>query len=137
MNIRGANKEDLQQCEEILKIDKFKFSDGSYPNTEFLINYINENYFLVIEDKGEIQGCLVAEPLKTYNIMLWFIAIKKEFRGKGLGKKLISEFEKRCKKRGIGYIVLYCPILNKSSIDFYNKNGYSQDKCFFEFNKEL
>jgi len=137
MKIRGATKKDLRQCEKILKINEFRFSDRSYPNSEFLINYLNKNYFLIIEENNEIKGCLIAEPLKAYNVIIWFIAIKAEYKGKGLGKKLLSEFEKRCKNKGIKYIILYCPTSSKSSNIFYKKKKYIKNKSFFEFNKEL
>ena len=69
--------------------------------------------------------------------MIWYFVVDKNFRGKGIGQKMISHFERECKKQNIEWIILYSPRESTKSLNFYEKTGYNKGKSFFEFNKKL
>jgi ribosomal protein S18 acetylase RimI-like enzyme len=52
------------------------------------------------------------------------IALKKSFRGKGLGKRLSKEVEERAKKIGITHLRLEVSAENEAAISLYKKLGY-------------
>ena len=52
------------------------------------------------------------------------MAVNKKFRKKGIGKKLIQDIEKLCKKRGIKEILLDVFEINKNAREFYAKLGF-------------
>lgn len=55
---------------------------------------------------------------------LLYIFIEPEFRGTGLGKKLLQLFEEDVAKQGVSELVLYVFIDNKIAVDMYQKNGW-------------
>lgn len=56
------------------------------------------------------------------------IAIKKEFRGRGLGHELICELESGCHKLGVDFIEICA---SEKAFDFYIDNGYEKSGGFF------
>lgn len=137
ITIRNAVKEDLLQCEKLGQIEEFKLASGGWLDAKFLENYISPDYFLVAENNNQIIGYLIGEPLKGNGVMLCFLVVKENMRKKGIGKKLLKEFEKRCRENGAEWILLYAPTFNEGTVMFYKKRGYNQGKSFFEFNKKL
>ena len=86
----------------------------------FLVMYNNDKaiamcrYFQVSED--------------TYAIGR--IAVKKEFRGQGLGSRIVEEAEIRLKAMGVKYSVLSAQLRAK---EFYKKLGYIEEgETYFE-----
>ncbi|MCD6403883.1 MAG: GNAT family N-acetyltransferase [Nanoarchaeota archaeon] len=87
--IRKGKKEDAGQvlrifkenCEEVYKEEKLgrAIEEG-------------ELKLLVYEEKGEILGFL-AYLEKPYGVVIDEIHVKKGFRGRGIGKKLVKELE--------------------------------------------
>src|SRR3989338_5856600 len=137
MLIRQATKKDLKQCERLGKIPEFELPSGGYMKAQWLESYLDPDFFMIAEEKDRVIGYFLGEKLIGGVGLLWYIMVHKDFRGKGFGTKLLNEFERRVKKRGIDWIVLYGPALNKKTIRFYEKHGYNKGKTFYEFNKVL
>lgn len=90
----------------------------------------NNCFFLVMyDDDKPVAMCRyfqVAED--TYAIGR--IAVKKEYRGQGLGSEIVGEAEKRLKELGIRYAVLSAQLRAE---DFYKKLGYKgEGETYFE-----
>lgn len=64
-----------------------------------------------------------------------YIAVKKNFRGRGVGHILINAFEQEAQKMNIAYIELIVGSDNKNAIEFYDKNNYKTDRLILK--KEL
>lgn len=47
-----------------------------------------------------------------------------EYRGTGVGKKLIDNFKEYCKSQNIDNIKVVASFKNKNAINFYRKNGF-------------
>jgi len=137
MIIRAAIKDDLQTCEELLKIPEFELASGGYVDASLLEHFLDENYFLVAEEHGKVIACIVADPTNAGILMIWFLVVEPNMRGKGIGRKLLVELESRCKKSVNDWIVLYAPFSNKDTLEFYKKQSYNQGKLFVEFTKKL
>jgi ribosomal protein S18 acetylase RimI-like enzyme len=75
-----------------------------------------------LEEK--VVGYLIAEKVKAGGAIIWYLAIEKKHRNQGLGRKLLSEFENRCRKNRIEWINLYA-LENKKTLGFYKSMGYS------------
>lgn len=65
------------------------------------------------------------------------IAISENYRGKGIGSLLLKEYERKIKKIGINWIVLYWFQKNSRVLDFYRKHGFSEGVTCVEFVKEI
>lgn len=88
----------------------------------------NENHLFFIEEKGEIIGyiefCLWKNkqpPTSYINDMI----IKKEYRGKGLGKKAIKWFISYSKNKGVKRIGLGTRVENTNALELYKKMGFN------------
>ena len=59
------------------------------------------------------------------------IAVHPKDQGKGLGKKILKEFEKEAKLLGADQIYLYTDSFNNDKVNqFYNENGYELFRNF-------
>jgi len=69
------------------------------------------------------RDCMLADFLKEYPAHL-HINLLPQLQGKGMGKKLISEFISKVKSKGIGGLHLSVGQKNTSAITFYKKVGF-------------
>jgi len=137
MKIRPAKTKDLEEIVKVGQIKEFRGIIDSYFHADFIKNYLHKDFFLVLEKEKKIIGFLIAEPVKANGALLWYIAIIKEERGRGGGKKLLKEFEKRCKKNKVEWIILYCPTKSQATKLFYKKQGYTKHIQLLEYEKYL
>ena len=128
MKIRKAKKEDLN---EFIITQKEAFPNL---NSELQKKYFNlrlkEKQILVLVDAGQYVGHLsfgiykLIPPFQN-GIFLEEFALKKKFRGKGIGKLLIKEIEQYCAKDKLKIVYLGTENSKKNKlIDYYKKIGY-------------
>lgn len=141
--IRKAGLKDYTDVKSMmltaLKEDPHAFSvsfEEYQPNTEFWwMGYINpflynnsQEMFLAYEDK-KFAGMIGItydnkERKKHIGSFVWFY-VKKEFRGKGIGKKLLEEaLAKLDKNLSIQKIALLVVETQESAIELYKKFGF-------------
>jgi len=135
--IRPALKKDLVECEKLGDIPEFESPGGDHIDKKFMENYLDKNFFLVVQENSKIIGYIIGEVLRGKGVIIWYFTIKKEGQRKGFGKKLLIEFEKRCKRNGIDWVVLYGPAFNINTLEFYKKMRYVRGNNFYEFVKEF
>ena len=112
-------REEVFVVEQNVSLD-IEFDEEDYSSLHYLLNYDNKSIGTVrlTKENDEYRICRVA--------------IRKEFRGLGLGKKMIELVEKEVFKLGIKKIFLNGQV---PSIPFYEKCGYeSVGNVFFEAN---
>ena len=91
-----------------------------------------EETFIIL-DNEKVLGFITVKPLNKDSLEILWLAIKREFRGKGLGTKLLDFIEKWAKKQGFKVISV------KTSGDLSYK-PYEETRKFYEkkgFNKSL
>lgn len=137
MKIREVELKDLDKCVELLHLPEFIFPEGEYPDLEYLKIYFDSGLFFVVEENSEIIGCIFGEKIRGKIAILWYFVVDSNFRGQGIGQKMMSHFENECKKQNVEWILLYSPATNPKSLNFYEKMGYNKGKSYFEFNKQL
>lgn len=137
MKIRPATKNDLNQCEKLVRTPILSYKKGHYIDKNFMTNYLDPNLFLVAEEKNQIIGLIIGERLKGNGVMILYLVVSKMFQLKGYGTKILEEFEKRCKKTGINWAVLYGPAEKTEVLNFYKKRKYIKGHKLFEFVKEF
>ena len=124
MKIRNYKEEDREKVKKLVKevlIEIF----NSVSNLEDL-NNIKKEYekFFVVEENGEIIGTLGIKNEGDARISRMYV--KKEKRGKGIGKKLMEKAIKYCKKKFQRIFLTTYPQMN--SKDFYRKIGFKEYK---------
>ncbi|HUV46865.1 MAG TPA: GNAT family N-acetyltransferase [Candidatus Bathyarchaeia archaeon] len=99
-------------------------AEKNLSNEEAKKVFSNKNcYFLVAETNDkEIIGYGYIDKSKS-RIVIEELYVKKEFRRKGIGKKILTGLENYLKKNKLRAMVEVFP-WNKKAIRFYNKNGY-------------
>ena len=137
MKIRNAKRRDLESCARLLDIPEFEFPEGGRPDVDFLQQYLGKDFFLVAEKEDTIIGCIFGEKLRGYIALIWFIVVDETMRGEGVGTQLLSEFEERCKRRGIGWTILYASTTDRIPLSFYEMSGYNRGSTLIEMNKNL
>jgi len=124
MKIRFYKEEDREKVKELVKevlIEIF----NSANNIEDLDN-IKKEYekFLVVEENGKIIGTLGIKNEGDARISRMYV--KKEKRGKGIGKKLIEKAIKYCKNKFKRIFLTTYP--KRDSAGFYKKVGFKEYK---------
>ena len=84
----------------------------------------NPNLSLVAENNGEVAGTVLGsfDGRRGY---LQKLVVRKDLRGKGVGKQLIQEAVKRLKVLGVVYIPISC---EKENMGFYEKLGFKNNR---------
>ena len=140
--IRNASLADLDSIRE-LNNELFKLEKENYDSTlvenwpltddgkEYFEDLINNHYVIVAIIDQKIVGYLAGtineqgsyEEIQygELNNML----IKDNYRGYGIGKKLINNFKDYCKSHIINNIKVVASFKNKNAIEFYHKNGFN------------
>jgi glucosamine-phosphate N-acetyltransferase len=108
------------------------FRDTTFTEEQFcstLDTIFKTSDIIVLEEAGELIACgtLIYETKFIHNISkvghIEDVCIKKEHRGKQLGKKLITYMTQIAKENGCYKVTLYCEDCN---VDFYRKCNF---KC--------
>ncbi len=79
--------------------------------------------FLVAEVDGEIVGSVFA-GFDGRRGMVYHLAVKQELRGRGLGRALMDEIERRLKAKGCLRSYLLVRRNNSDVLDFYTRRGW-------------
>ena len=121
--IRNMSEEDLEQ---VCKIENETFtSPWSYHSYEQVINNEN-NLFLVAENKGVIVGyCGYMGVLDEGQITN--VAVKKEYRGKNIGYRLMESLLHGGIERGIRAFTLEVRVSNEKALNLYERLGFIRE----------
>lgn len=119
------DKNDLEEIEKLLYEEYIVngMNRGFWNNIEIIRE--NLKHLKIIKEKAQFIGfCLMQKDNITPSI-IW---LKTENRKQGIGKKLISQLEKKAKKKEKKYMTV---IVIDESIQFWSKLGYK-----FEINTD-
>jgi len=114
--------EHLDTLGELLSQAPLKNPEGKLFDKEWTIELITKGAAMGAFDGKELVACVIGESILCNGFLIWFVAVKPELQGKGIGKQLMTEFERclrlRDKKEWI--------FLNSTpnSDDFYTSIGY-------------
>jgi ribosomal-protein-alanine N-acetyltransferase len=110
---------------EILEIEKNAFEKKeAFPKEYFLeLSKKWPEGFLVAKLGGEIVGYAVGEKDKDSGLIV-SVAVKKEWRRRGIGRKLIEKLLENFKKEGMKIVFLHVREENRDAINFYQALGF-------------
>ncbi|WP_428023013.1 GNAT family N-acetyltransferase [Arcobacter sp.] len=141
MNIRLAKIDDLKDIYDLIcdmestQLDYKKFE-------QIFIKYLNnENFYsIVAQDDDLIVGCLnlrveyqLHHVEKIAEIME--LAVKNEYRSKGVGKKLLDKANKISKENNCLQIEVCCNQIREKAHKFYQREGMKN--THFKFTMDL
>jgi ribosomal-protein-alanine N-acetyltransferase len=110
---------------EVLEIERRTFEKKEVFPKEYLLELSKKwpEGFLVAKLDGEILGYIIGEKNMDSGIII-SIAVKKDLRGKGIGRKLTEKLLENFKKEGISVVFLHVREENKEAINFYRALGF-------------
>ncbi|MEM2633527.1 MAG: ribosomal protein S18-alanine N-acetyltransferase, partial [Nitrososphaerota archaeon] len=91
----------------------------------YLIKY--SDGFLIAKINDHIVGYIIGIIEKNIGTIV-SIAVKKDYRKKGIGKKLLDSIIEYFKSRNVSLVNLQVRIDNYEAISFYEKNGFKKVK---------
>ncbi len=106
---------------DILQIDKEAFSPSNAAYDVYL--YLKYGNILVADFNGKVVGYVTVMDMGE-DAKVMSIAVKKEFRGMGIGSKLMDEAINWCKIRGKKRLLLEVRISNFVAQNLYKKKGF-------------
>ena len=92
--------------------------------------FLNKQFIYVAEDNQKIVGFITGEILSKkewYTVQLGTINnlfVLEEYRGKGIGKKLMETMMDAFKEKGINNFELYALNNNENALKLYEKLGF-------------
>lgn len=133
MIIRKARITDFAECVAISDIPEF----STKVDKEYLKGFLEKGILIVAEENKRLVGFIAGEFMLGDFVWVDAITVKKEFRGKGIGKRLFGRFKEELAKRGIKHTYLMAPKFNKNTLAFYRSLGMKEGKEFVEFSEDL
>ncbi len=98
----------------------------NYPPSLFIdINGWWPDGFIVVRGEDAIIAFIAGVVSAPRQARVLMLAVRKDYRNRGIGSALMAEFTKRCIARGITSIELEVRKSNAGAIKFYNRLGYS------------
>lgn len=133
VQIRGYKRSDYARVCLILK--EAELFDGVWEREDNLAAMVedDEERILVAEVEGKVVGQIMLDWHGDSLVFLYRLAVRGEFRKKGVGSKLLEEAERIARKSGAEEVGFYVNVEDKRLMDYYVKRGFrkSRDKYFY------
>jgi len=147
MNIRNAILEDYNQLNRIFKqVDDlhsnvhpeiFEQLDYDARSIEYIESVIEnpKSRLIVAEEEGKILGLAKADIVSAPEVDLFVkrdfidistIVVDEDYRGKGVGQKLLNKIYDWAKEIKVKEVELSVFSFNESAINFYEANGFQE-----------
>ncbi|MFH1751545.1 MAG: GNAT family N-acetyltransferase [archaeon] len=144
MNKVKINKASLKDLSKLLSMTKsfpaFMVSkDKDFIRRKELSEWIKRNDCIVLTAKQEknITGFLLAKLISSDWCLLDSIGVKPEFRGQGIGSKLLEELYLVLKKKDVWYLQCLVKENEKETREFWKKKGFKEGNKFVWIEKHL
>lgn len=127
MTIRKYQTKDKEQVREMIT-QVLRGIFGSFGIKEWE-DFKEYDAMYVLEDNGKIVGSAALKDMEDSTGKLKRMYLYKEYRGKGLGAKLLKKIEEFALNKGLTRIILSTsyPQL-KTAFEFYKKHGFTEMK---------
>jgi ribosomal protein S18 acetylase RimI-like enzyme len=87
--------------------------------------YLDQGVSLGASTNNELVGIAIVEERKwNRDLKVWEIHVDENYRGRGIGRRLLDNLMEVAKKRGLRGIVLETQSTNAPAIDFYRSVGF-------------
>lgn len=145
-SIREATLNDIDKGLLNVFIEGYRYHQNGRPDifanitNEELKNDLIQNFdrlttIVILEDES-IIGYLSYKIKKhhTGKLDVDQLVILEQYRGKGLGKKLMDEVRKIAIEEGCDRIELNCWLFNENALNMYEHIGYKRQRIIYEMN---
>jgi ribosomal-protein-alanine N-acetyltransferase len=112
----------IKDFKDILKIEEEAFRPKN-PAYDLFIYLSYSSDLLVADIGGKVIGYIAVMDMNSSSKIISF-AVKKEFRGHGVGSMLLDRAIERCKSRGKRSVILEVRVSNEMAQLLYKKKGF-------------
>jgi len=126
---------------ELKEVKKLVDSSGEMDitNETFTLDYykriLRKGVLIIVEENNKIIGvCFGTYNKKEKWADLLGLVVKREFRGKGYGLKLVKEFENFVRDKKLNTIDLYS---DPKQINLFKRLKYKKGRTYIAFRKKL
>lgn len=113
---------DKEAVEDFYELIKDVYTRKDFYDIDYY--YRNGEFYLLIDDNENIIGTCAYVEKDPQTAELKRFRIKKDLRGKGLGKDFLAYMENKLKDKGFKTLVLNTSIMRESTLKFYEKMGF-------------
>ncbi len=115
----------LSDLPEVLEIERISFPKKQAYSKSRFERYCQKHpeSFIVAESENRVVGYTIGKP-KNRSSKIISLAVKPDFRQKGIGRKLTNSLISLFKKRGAKAVFLEVRTGNKTAISFYKNLGF-------------
>ncbi|MEM0351210.1 MAG: ribosomal protein S18-alanine N-acetyltransferase [Archaeoglobaceae archaeon] len=113
----------LRDFNEVLEIDKEAFNPRN-PSFDMFVYLTYCSDLLVADIGGKVVGYVVTMEVDKVTGKIVSIAVRKDFRGRGIGEALLRKAIERLRSRGKTRITLEVRVSNKPAQELYKKLGF-------------
>ncbi len=82
----------------------------------------DEAFHIIAKEKGKVIGVGRLHFNSEEEAQVRFMAVEREYQGKGIGRRILRRLEERAKENGAKRITLNA---RKNALEFYKKNDYN------------
>lgn len=142
VKIRKAKRKESKELADILRIESAKkpyCQEWSEKTSLNEIKYwLKNGEIYVAEIDGKLAGFLCFEkkidnPKKIWIGEFW---LKSQYQRQGIGKKILSFLEEKCRKKGFTNIQFFSHE-KSGALKFYKKLNYKIEATYFQMDKRL
>jgi len=113
---------DAKDSSDIIRIDSESFSTMN-PTYDLFI-YMTYGSEILVADIGNAVVGYVVVSYREEEAKIMSLAVKKEFRGRGIGKMLLKEVIKNARGKGVKRLTLEVRVSNRVAQELYKKMGF-------------
>ncbi len=142
IRVRIATREDVAGIRSLAEELGYPYSEEIMKGR--LENLLSEaEHILLVAERGDgevvgwVHGFVRKLLIADVQIEIGGLVVQEDFRGMGIGKKLLEEVEDWARKKGIGVISLRSNIIREEAHRFYEEVGYEVMKTSKIFRKRL
>ena len=89
--------------------------------------------FFVVEEHGELIGCGALRELEPGVAELKRMFVRRPFRGKGFGRQLLEQLERRAQDAGVHTLRLETGWMLEDALSLYRAAGYTEIPLYGEY----
>lgn len=101
------------------------FADSDRIDRNQVRELLGKGEFLLEESGGRLAGCVYIEP-RGERAYLGLLSVEPSLQGAGIGRRLMSAAEARCRKKGARFMDLNIVNLREELPAFYRSQGYAE-----------
>ena len=132
MRVRRATMEDLPG---ILRTEDLCFGAQRFnPRVIRSLLLRDDSFVLVAVEKGVVVGAAMGMFSRFQDLgRIASVAVLVEYRGKGIGRKLLKASEAELRKIGVTRFALEVSVHNSAAVDMYKSSGYSVKATIIDY----